>query len=241
MRMRLVNKRKFVICITVVLIIVGIIINNINTKEAKTQIIEQVESSVVYVSEMTIQEEMFKIKNMKVINTEESEPDIYYNISLSKELQKFTYDICQKYYIDFELALSVMWFESNFDINCVSYNKNSRGKVISKDFGIFQINSLYKGWYAKLARLSVYDVINPYDNIQMGIAGLAFYKNHWNKTYDTTELKIRFINSFNMGIDGFKKYVRNTGKISRAYDRKILNYKKNLMSNKIINIDKEIN
>jgi hypothetical protein len=67
---------------------------------------------------------------------------------------------------------------------------------------------------------------------------LAYYKEQWDNIKDTNELRIRFLNSYNCGEFGYKRYIRKTGKISRAYDKKILTFRKNLINNKIISIDK---
>jgi soluble lytic murein transglycosylase-like protein len=212
--------------ITLILIIIIVCLSKIVVARNKT---EQ--------EEMIIEYEMFVINNIKSCDSElvnEAPKEYYpvYDIPLDSEIQHYLYEVCQEYDINFELALSVIWLESNFDVDCVSLNKRN-GKVVSKDQGLFQINSLNTDFYAELAELNTYDIFDYKDNIRMGVAGLNYYKCRWiDKITDTNQLKIRFLNEYNMGSQGYKNYRNKTGKVSRAYDRKILNYKEALEKQK---------
>ena len=159
---------------------------------------------------------------------------VYYNdIPLNVEQQMYLYNICKYYNFEYELALGVIQLESNFDSTCITYNKKANGEIISEDRGLFQINSLYEEWYAKLAQLEEWDVFDYKDNIRMGLAGLAFYKEYWeNQNIDKDKLDLYMLNSYNLGIEGFKEYMRYNNTISRTYDRLIYEHK-----NKIKNYD----
>lgn len=148
----------------------------------------------------------------------------YYNIPLSKELQEYTYNLCEEYNLDFVTILGIMKLESNFKIDCVSSNETS------DDLGLMQLNSRYLDWYAELAELENYDVFDPYDNIRMGVAGLANYKKYWkNRGYEGVELTKLMMLSYNRGVEGTKKYIKKYGldhaytKIALANREKILN------------------
>lgn len=235
MRLRKIN--IFLVCMLTIIKIITVVeskLNNeITSKPIKTEarlMRKPIENNA----------ETVEIMTEEIIPEVVEQEIIYYDIPLSEELQKFTYETCQEYDIEYELALAVMQLESDFDINCVSYNKKN-GKIISKDRGLFQINSVYEDWYAELAGLEKtgYDVFNPYDNIRMGIAGLAYFKERWKHIENVDERNIRMLNSYNAGEVGYKRYIKRTGKISRAYDKRIFEYRKKFYEKQNNNIDNE--
>lgn len=76
-----------------------------------------------------------------------------------------------KYYnIDPVLLESIAKVESNFKHDAIGINKNSKGKVTSKDYGIMQINQLHVSSLIKNKIItSEKDLINnPCLNIQIG-------------------------------------------------------------------------
>ena len=142
------------------------------------------------------------------------------DVPLNYTLQKYTYDTCSEYDIDYDTVLGVIKLESDFDAECVSLNKDNNGNVLSKDEGLMQINSFHTHWYAELAGLEKYDSLDPYDSIKMGIAGLAFYRDYWEgEGIEEPELTIYMLNSYNMGIGGYRSYLKRSENISRSYDR----------------------
>ena len=123
-----------------------------------------------------------------------------------------------------QFLFAVIKLESFFNYKNISYNKNKDGNIISYDRGYFQINSRYEHWYAELAELTHYNVFNPYNSIDMGIAGLEFYRRQaislgYKSEYDI----LRYVlNSYNMGEGGFRSHIRRTGTMNRAYSNIIL-------------------
>ncbi|KFZ26009.1 MAG: Transglycosylase SLT domain protein [Candidatus Izimaplasma bacterium HR2] len=119
---------------------------------------------------------------------------------------------------------AVIKLESSFNYKNISYNKSENGNILSYDRGYFQINNRYEHWYAELAELTQYDVFNPYNSIDMGIAGLEFYRRQaislgYKSEYDI----LRYVlNSYNMGEGGFRNYIKRTGTMNRAYSNIIL-------------------
>ena len=214
------------------ILLVILLIVNINKNIAIAEGIEELQPQEIVIHTSIEKSLGIKIDNeiRELKNKITKEEITIYDIPLLKELQRYTYIICKEFDVNYELALAVMKLETGhtFDIKCVSKNYKNK-KVVSLDRGLFQINSNYEAWYAELAGLKEWDVFNPYDNIRMGVAGLRHYKGLWeDKVDDVDELKIRTLNSYNMGHSGFIKYENNTGKISRAYDRRIFEYKENL-------------
>lgn len=147
--------------------------------------------------------------------------DIYYsNIPLTIDEQYFIYNESIKKNVSYEMILSMMKLESNFDNSLIS---------VTNDYGIMQINKNFADWYAELAELETYNIRNFKDNVRMGISGIAFYCDFYRQKGMSEELVFYYgLNSYNMGINGYKQYVSNNTNISRAYDRRILDFKTKL-------------
>ena len=178
-----------------------------HTYKIKTNQFEQIKQLVVKVIEI--------LKNTVEENT-------YYQIPLSYELQNYIKETCEKYDVDVKLVLGIMKTESTFNHNVSSKNNSGGGSSC----GIMQLNTARKSyikWYGELTGIGdSFDYRNIYHNIEAGIAVYKYYRNYWEvKGYKGTELNIRALNSYNMGIANFERYIRNTGSISRSYDKKV--------------------
>lgn len=223
MRFKLINKRKFVVCLLcvfIVLIIISIIIGvNKNKKNIKKP-----------VQNITVTQKTYPHQ----VKTPIKKVKIYYDIPISHELQDFIREMCFKYEVDMDNIISIINIESEFKHNVKSKNLSEHGYSI----GYMQLNAGsydYIKWYSELTNIKNFNPKNEKHNIEAGIAVYKFYKTYWqNKSYVGDELLIRILNSYNCGIVGYKKYIRNTGKISRSYDRKIFRYKKDICKLKII-------
>lgn len=96
-----------------------------------------------------------------------TEPENYLkDIPLSEELQTHTYKMCAKYHISayYNFVLTVMWAESNFDPYVIG-NTNT--------YGLMQINGCNLPWLQE--NLGIYDLLDPYQNIEAGVYYLAKY------------------------------------------------------------------
>ncbi|WP_210457329.1 lytic transglycosylase domain-containing protein [Vibrio crassostreae] len=96
----------------------------------------------------------------------------------------FCFDEAGQYYnIDPDLLRSIAHVESSFDPNAYNENKNKDGKVITRDFGLMQINS---SWFSKLAEFQVDDVsvYEPCFNVSLGAwvlsSNFATHGFNWN-------------------------------------------------------------
>ena len=90
----------------------------------------------------------------------------YFDIPLSKELQTYTYDVCEFYEIPeyYELALALMEHESMFVATAIGP---------TDDYGLMQINKMNHEWLRET--LGIKDILNPYENISAGIYILSGY------------------------------------------------------------------
>ena len=101
-----------------------------------------------------------------------------------------------------EVILAVIKIESDFDVNANS----------GTSYGLMQINDVHlKHLEDKM------EILDVNKNIEFGTSILA----ELNKESDDLHF---VLNSYNMGQYGYKDYVRETGKVSRAYSRKAIEY-----------------
>jgi hypothetical protein len=166
-----------------------------------------------------------------ILNTLQVSGYNYYKIELPEIIQKYLYDECQYYEIEYELALAVIKLETEltFDMNFVS--NNIKNEIItSVDSGLFQINSNYENWYAELAGIKDnYDVIDPYCNIVMGLSGLIYWRDYVTekeKLIDQDKIIIYMLECYTHGYCGHQKYIKKYGEYQSAYSKVILDYYK---------------
>ena len=188
-------KKRFIRAI-IILLLVLIILSGINKANAITRVdLDFIQIAVNHV------DEMFYINELPL--TYDEQLFIYYH-SITNNLP-------------YELVLGVIKLESNFDKDIVSH---------TNDYGIMQININYVDWYAELAELEDYSILDFHDNVLMGIGGLSFYMTYYKSLEVCDTLLWEYVlNSYNMGINGYNRYIRNTQQYSRAYSRIILENK----------------
>ena len=93
---------------------------------------------------------------------------VYYpNISLSKDLQYYTWTVADEFDIRYTLLLSLMYRESGFIQDIVGYNKNG-----TTDSGLMQINSCAEPF---MEQIGVTDFLCPEDNIFGGSYLLRYH------------------------------------------------------------------
>jgi hypothetical protein len=145
------------------------------------------------------------------------------NIPLAEDLQRFTYDTCKKYEMDYIFVLSVFATESEFKSGVKSKNQVGGGYSV----GIGQLNQNYIKWFGELTKIEKFDIYNDKHNIEGSVAVLKFYRDYWINQGITDEDSLWYytLGAYNMGIDGYKKYIKNTGEVSRHYDRKVMKNK----------------
>jgi len=85
----------------------------------------------------------------------------------------FCFDEAGAYYnVSPDLLRAIAQVESSFNPKAVNENKNGAGQVISRDYGLMQINST---WFSKLAEYDVNEVsvYEPCFNVSLGAWVLA--------------------------------------------------------------------
>ena len=139
---------------------------------------------------------------------EEQQPEWFRDVPLSKELQEYMYNMCQEFDFDYDLLLGMAWKESGFNTDAVSR---------TNDVGLLQINRSNQKWVNEMAGKKL-NLKDPYDNILASLLILDSYRQHWiDKGIPEDKLMQYTLNSYNMGVTGYKR----AGYPSRSYDRDI--------------------
>ena len=100
---------------------------------------------------------------------------LYTNIPLSARFQHYIDDKCKSYGISTNVVMATIWKESNFDIDIMG----DHGEA----YGLMQIQ---KKWHkARMKKVGATDLLNCYDNVNVGIDYLAelykIYNGNWHK------------------------------------------------------------
>ena len=141
-----------------------------------------------------------------------------YNIKLPVEQQKYAYNMCKQYGVQYELFLAMMYVESGYNPNSISR---------TNDYGLCQIN-ISNHAYLRRA-LGVSNFLDPYDSIKSGAYFLSRYINKWG-TSDEGELNA--LNSYNMGEGSYRRYLsRGNDAYSWYYGNKIVAARNRLVTN----------
>ena len=104
-------------------------------------------------------EQVVKV-DRKVAETSEKQ---LYPVPLDEDLQLHIIDLCNDYNVEPELALAVIGQESNYNANAIGDN--------GKSFGLMQVQKQFHE--DRMVKVGATDLLNPYDNVAVGIDILA--------------------------------------------------------------------
>lgn len=105
--------------------------------------------------------------DMSELKVHEPPGRTYFDVPLEDELQDYIFDICDEYGIDPELIVSMIFHESNFDSAVIGENDSGYS------YGLMQIMPRWN--YDRMERLGCLDLLNPYQNVRVGVDLLAEY------------------------------------------------------------------
>ena len=153
-------------------------------------------------------EPTIELKQEIVVTTEETTAEAEelipsLDIPLSQELIEHIWDMSLKYGIEYELIVSVIAVESNFDIDA---------KSKTSDYGLMQINKVNHGWLKE--QFGFTDFTDPYQNIE---AGCIILKDCIDDMADYHQALM----AYNMGQSRAKSLIRQ-GTHSSKYSRKVM-------------------
>ena len=99
------------------------------------------------------------------------EPEtVYYDVPLTQELQEHIFAECEKYGIDPAIVIAMCYRESSYNASAVGDNGRS--------FGLMQIQQRYHE--ERMERLGVTDLLDPMQNVTVGIDFLAELLDRYN-------------------------------------------------------------
>ncbi len=141
-----------------------------------------------------------------------------YNIKLPVDQQKYAYNMCKQYGVQYELFLALMYVESGFGPHKISS---------TNDYGLCQINISN---HAKLRKtLGVSNFLDPYDSMK---AGAYFFSRYVKKWGTSAEGELHSLNSYNRGEGGYRAYLaRGNNAYSWYYGNKVVAARNRLVTN----------
>ena len=196
--------KKFIILFTLIGLALFNIVSIGNFKK-------EVEKNQIQLSEIKAQQKATseRIEALEIYTsnyaTVQVAPPYKRDIPLSDELQEYTYEIAQKYNVDYDLVLAIMQTESQFS-NVVSEN--------GEDIGLCQINVINAEWLYK--EYALYNLMDERQNIEACAVILS-------KLSDKFDSENAVIMAYNLGEGKAKKYIKS-GK-TLEYSSKVLTAK----------------
>ena len=157
--------------------------------------------------EIEKQEKDKKQKNKKQENKKSNK--IYYDIPLSKDLQDYTKNICNKYgNIDETLVYALIKQESNFNVNALGDNGRSKGLM-----------QIQEQWHKeRMKRLGVSSLMTAKGNIKVGVDILSEKIDKYNDLG-------KALTAYNAGDSGAYTYYFSRGIYANEYAKKIMSNK----------------
>lgn len=102
-------------------------------------------------------------EEVSIPEPEEDPKPVLFDVPLSEDLQLHIIHLCEEYHIDPAIILAMIERESRFQSGVIGDNGNS--------FGLLQIQARWHG--ARMDKLGVTDLLDPYQNVAVGIDYLA--------------------------------------------------------------------
>lgn len=200
----------FILCAFFAILFVWGVISLVDTEKPKndTKNFPQHEiSSVIEIEpEPQPMPQIEVIENVELLPEVESEADFYNPaVPLSYEKQEMLYNAAEEFDVPYNLALSVVWKETNF--------KNVQGDN-GRAYGYFQI---WKKWHGdRMAKLGVSDLMDTEGNFRVGCSILGDLLKQYDNTHEALMV-------YNMGAGGASK-AWTEGYSSSGYSRAVLDY-----------------
>lgn len=143
-----------------------------------------------------------------------------YNISLTIDEQKYAYNLCKQYGLQYELFLAVMYKESGFNPNAIGGGNS---------YGLCQIHISN---HANLRnKLGISNFLDPYDNMTAGAYLLANYMGIASTKVSGDAIEVYGLNAYNMGEGAYYTSCYSKGILNRAYSNTVISIKNRLINN----------
>lgn len=136
--------------------------------------------------------------------------DVYatFDVPLDYDLQVYIIQTCEELNIDAAVVMAMIFYESSFDAAVIGDN--------GKSFGLMQIQGFYQE--ERMARLGVTDLLDPYQNVTVGIDILAELVNEYDGDMEKALI------AYNTGATGAYEHFFQYGIYSNSYSQKVVEY-----------------
>lgn len=196
--------RARIIIISVILIIMAAAIVESNTEDKTLATSQEYEANTVEKAEATGIINIKSVGMAEVIDQEESKYTLY-DVPLDEDLQHYIVKLCDEYCVSASLVIAVIERESSFDMSAIGDNGRS--------FGLMQIQEYHH--IERMDRLGVDNLLNPYQNVLVGIDILAEKL----ANYDTVG---EALTAYNAGDSGAYKHYFCKGIYASNYAEEII-------------------
>lgn len=116
-----------------------------------------------FFSEEQFNEVAYEEADIVSVMTEYRQQEPLYDVPLSAEVQRYIFNVCSYYNLEPSLVIAVIECESGYDEMAIGDGGES--------YGLMQVQPR---WHmARMDRLGVTDLFNPYENISVGVDILA--------------------------------------------------------------------
>ena len=143
-------------------------------------------------------------------------------LSEEERLLMFIEEQANSYNLSPALVKAVIQTESDFRADAVNYNGTC--------LGLMQINQTDTAdWLAEQLGMMSYDLLDPYDNVQMGCFYLAYLRDLWlSEGFTDEDTFALMLLSYNRGVGGCKKWIaKNDDWYANSYVSEVLMHKAN--------------
>lgn len=224
----------------IVIIILLLSTTSINTVGANGVVMENVSKEVVTKEVISKQVVIAKVDTEEVSRGSEDIRNIpNYDITLSKDLQEFTFGRVQLCgYVEYSTVLALLYSESRFDANATNHNDDG-----STDEGIAQINDYNTAHYAQTADLvGTFDPYIAEHGIQACVYKLQMLADVWvaQGITDKDTLELYVINSYHRSVNGFKGDMATYGTPNSSYSDLVLSRKNQLLTQGYFSDDENV-
>lgn len=124
---------------------------------------------------------------------------------LPEKMQIYIRCLCKQYDVPYALVLAMIEHESGYVFDAIGDGGNSKGYM-----------QVYEAWHTdRMERLGVNDLMNPYQNVRVGIDYLSYLLEKYGTVQDA-------LAAYNYGERGAREHLWNNGIWVYSYNREIM-------------------
>ena len=122
-----------------------------------------------------------------------------------EKMQIYTRCLCKQYDVPYALVLAIIEYESGYEFDKTGDGGQSKGYM-----------QIYEKWHTdRMERLSCTDLMNPYQNVRVGIDFLSYLLKKYGTIQDT-------LAAYNYGEKGAREYLWSNGVYVYSYNTAIM-------------------